>query len=104
MGILKAKKAAAEASMANKRRSVQTDFANLKPLKAGGTVGFTSFRDNGAGGGRNGKDDDDMSDEDDEKLKVEDVDGEDFKNKALSPEDAKKAGELTDGVKKIKVS
>ena len=28
-----------------KRRSVQTDFANLKPLKPGGALGFSKFRD-----------------------------------------------------------
>ena len=46
-----------------------------------------------------------MSDEDEDKDKdkFDDADAEDFKDKALSPEDAKKAGELTDGVKKIKV-
>jgi hypothetical protein len=106
MGILKNKKPTAEPASASKRRSVQTDFANLKPLKKEGTVGFTSFRDNNSAMGGNGKrkdDDDDMSDDDEEKPKFDTAEGEDFKDKSLSPEDAKKAGELTAGVQKIKV-
>ncbi len=114
MGILKPKKpAAAEVASTSKRRSVQTDFANLKPLQPGGTIGFTGVRDEASPSsrGRNGKSrsvDDMDSDEDEEdakanKDKLVDADGEDFKNQNLSPEDVKKQGELADGVKKIKV-
>lgn len=111
MGILKSKKPAAESAVAsnNKRRSVQTDFANLKPLKPGGTIGFTGVRDEASSGVRNGKkkDDDDMESDDEDESKIDKLaeadGGDEFKDKMLSPEDVAKQGELADGVKKIKV-
>ena len=104
MGILKQKEAAAVADAAkgtaSKRASVQAGIANLKPLKPGGARGFTGIRDGAVGA------DDDMDDEDDSPaIKVKDDDGnEDIKNSLLSPEDAKKQGEIADGVERIRVS
>ncbi len=114
MGILTSKPKANPTS--SKRRSTQLDFSNLAPLKPGGTVGFSSFRDqkpstgnksrkksNGSAPGVMMEDSDE--DEDDLEVvgKMEDVEEKDVKN-MLSPEDAKYSGELADGVGRIKVS
>ena len=114
MGILTSKSKANPTS--SKRRSTQLDFSNLAPLKPGGTVGFSSFRDqkpptgnksrkksNGSAPGAMMEDSDE--DEDDLEIvgKMEDVEEKDVKN-MLSPEDAKYSGELADGVGRIKVS
>ena len=117
MGILASPKPQEKpATTTAKRRSVQTDFANLKPLKPGGALGFSTFRDTESrstsyGNGKN-KDNkklggdamDSDEDEDDEVVgKLEDVDSNDFTNSTLSPDDARRQGELAEGVKKIKV-
>ena len=100
MGILKPKQSNATPG-ATKRRSVQLDFSNLAPLKPGGTVGFSAFRDND-GSTRQKKsrkksngsigameEDSDEDDEDTEIVgKMEDVDEKDVKA-ILNPEDAK---------------
>jgi hypothetical protein len=97
-----------------KRRSTQLDFSNLPPLKQGGTVGFTAFRDTDekpkARRKSNGNMADIMADdseeeEDDSEVtgKAEDLDEKDPKF-LLSPDDAKKQGELAEGVGRIKVS
>lgn len=98
-----------------KRRSVQTDFANLKPLKAGGALGFSNFRDMGnastpAGDAKEKpiKEDSDMDSDDDDNysskvVQQEDTESEDVSNTLLSPEDAKRQGELAEGVQKIRV-
>jgi hypothetical protein len=114
MGILSSKQKGNPTS--SKRRSTQLDFSNLAPLKPGGTVGFSSFRDNdpsrrnksrkksnGSTGGAMMEDSEE--DEDDVEIvgKMEDVDDKDVKT-LLSPEDAKYQGELADGVGRIKVS
>lgn len=116
MGILNAKPQKG-APTATKRRSAQLDFSNLAPLKPGGTVGFSSFREsdpsarrnksrkksNGStGGGAMAEDSDDDDDEAEIVGKMEDVDDGDVKT-LLSPEDAKFSGELADGVGRIKV-
>lgn len=100
-----------------KRRSTQLDFSNLAPLKQGGTVGFSSFRDNDPSAGRNKSRkksngslgasatvEDSDEDEDDANIvgKMEDIEDKDVKT-MLSPEDAKFSGELADGVGRIKV-
>ena len=109
MGILKTKKPATTPSStaATKRRSVPTDFANLKPLKPGGARGFTGLRDgNPSPHNRNGtlSPDDDMSDDEEREEKFVDADdGNDGKDEHLSPEEARKRGELADGVRKIRV-
>ena len=112
MGILSPKQAPPKAT--TKRRSAQLDFSNLAPLKPGGTVGFSSFRDNGpsskARKKTNGTSSTAMvedSDEDDDDIeivgKMEDVEDKDSKT-LLSPDDAKMSGEIADGVGRIKVS
>ncbi|RDA91259.1 hypothetical protein CP533_0658 [Ophiocordyceps camponoti-saundersi (nom. inval.)] len=98
-----------------KRRSGQLDFSNLAPLKAGGTVGFTAFRDRDsdivqrkkARKKSNGNiavdsDDDDEDDEDGSFLlgRMEDVDNPDGDGKATQ-DDSKFGGELADGVNRI---
>ncbi|MCJ1389171.1 hypothetical protein MMC18_002026 [Xylographa bjoerkii] len=113
MGILKSSKPEKPTSSTAKRRSVQTDFANLKPLKPGGALGFTTFRDasdprDKSASNKSMKDDEMESDEDEEVkveafIKSEEVEGDDFRNSLLSPEDAKRQGELSEGVKKIKL-
>lgn len=94
-----------------KRRSIQTDLANLKPLKAGGVFGFSKFRDNTSRStsdskGKSLKEDSDMdSDEEDrvsKTIKLEEADSQDSLQ-MLSPEDAKRQGELAEGVQKIRV-
>jgi hypothetical protein len=113
MGILAPKQQKGPPS-ATKRRSAQLDFSNLAPLKPGGTVGFSSFRDSEPGNkarkksnGTSGEAMVEDSDEDDEDAeivgKMEDVDDKDVKT-MLSPEDAKYTGEIADGVGRIKVS
>lgn len=116
MGILQPKPAKG-AVAPTKRRSTQLDFSNLAPLKQGGTVGFSSFRDNepstrrnknrkksnGSVGASGTMEDSDEDDEDVEIVgKMEDVEDKDVKS-MLSPEDAKFTGELADGVNRIKV-
>ncbi|MCJ1317119.1 hypothetical protein MMC15_002441 [Xylographa vitiligo] len=113
MGILRSSKPEKPASSTAKRRSVQTDFANLKPLKPGGALGFTTFRDasdpRDKSAAKKSMNDDEMESDDDEVvkeegiIKTEEVDGDDFRNSLLSPEDAKRQGELSEGVKKIKL-
>lgn len=96
-----------------KRRSGQLDFSNLGPLKAGGTVGFSAFRDQATEASRrrkarkksNGNIADD-SDDDDDSDGMADMDQGDDKeeDRKLGPEDAKSQGELADGVNRIHVS
>lgn len=96
-----------------KRRSVQTDFANIKPLKPGGALGFSKFRDSGHrsmlgdGHDKSLKEDSDMdSDEYEDRngkaIKQEDAESQDS-NSMLSPEDVKRQGELAEGLQKIRV-
>ena len=119
MGILPSPKPQEKSTTTtSKRRSVQTDFASLAPLKPGGVLGFSTFRDNdprfpgiSASNAKSGKtgtngamDSDDDDDDDDEVAgKLEDVDVKEKDTGLLSPEDAKRQGELADGVRKIKV-
>jgi hypothetical protein len=115
MGIL-ASKQSKNVAGGTKRRSTQLDFSNLAPLKPGGTVGFSTFRDTDPTSRRNKarkksngdvgamEEDSDEDDEDPEIVgKMEDVEDKDVKS-LLSPEDVKFQGELADGVGRIKVS
>lgn len=115
MGILKSKQQKGTTGP-TKRRSTQLDFSNLGPLKPGGTVGFSSFRDNDGSNNRNksrkkssgsigAMEEDSDEDDDDAEIvgKMDDVDDKDVKT-LLSPEDAKYTGELADGVGRIKAS
>jgi hypothetical protein len=106
MGILKAKSQEKEGAV--KRRSLQPDFANLAPLKPGGTIGFLNFRDTDEGMSRTkskkgSESDMDSEDEDDPVVgKAEDEEGKDIQAH-LSPDDIRRQGELAEGVRKIKV-
>lgn len=115
MGILKSKQQKGPTGP-TKRRSAQLDFSNLAPLKPGGTVGFSSFRDNDgstrrskarkkSNGSIGAMEEDSEDDDEDAEIvgKMEDVEDKDVKT-LLSPEDAKFSGELADGVGRIKVS
>ncbi|GFP54732.1 hypothetical protein TASIC1_0004035600 [Trichoderma asperellum] len=93
------------------RGESQIDFSNLGPLKAGGTVGFSAFRDQEAEEARRRKarkksngnvaDDSDDDDDDNELIgKMEEVADKETSSK-LAPEDAKFQGELADGVNRI---
>lgn len=97
-----------------KRRSGQLDFSSLGPLKTGGTVGFTAFRDQDADVVRrrkarkksNGHIADDSEDDDDEGEivgRMEDLDDK-IEDGTLIEDDAKFGGELVDGVNRIRVS
>ena len=101
-----------------KRRSLQADFANLKPLNPNGLKGFSTFRDpneksdpNGASANKGDKkrqndvdsDDDEVDPKNEVLIKTEGDDMQDA-NDMLSPEDAKRQAELAQGVQKIRVS
>lgn len=121
MGILEPKQQKGQTAGSTKRRSTQLDFSNLAPLKSGGTVGFSAFRDNDPAAAKSKKvkktngsapakgamvEDSDEDDDDVDaaaKMKMDDVDDKPVKTN-LSPEDAKFSGELADGVGRIKVS
>jgi hypothetical protein len=109
MGILKDPKTQ-ETPASVKRRSLQTDFSSLGPLKPGGTVGFLNFRDNSEKDkkkkNKSGAEDDMDSEDDDDDSILGKADDEEAKedNQDLTPEDIKRQGELAEGVRKIKVS
>lgn len=111
MGILSNSKAQEKETPASaKRRSTQTDFSKLGPLKPGGAVGFVGFRDADQKAskirkGSKGIESDMESDDDDEDPILGKVEGEESKdgNTHLSPDDLKRQGELAEGVRKIKV-
>ncbi|KAI9151672.1 Septation protein imp2 [Paramyrothecium foliicola] len=96
---------------AAKRRSGQLDFSNLGPLKAGGTVGFSAFRDQDSEAIRRRKarkksngniaDDSDEDDDDSEALdKMEELYDKDD-GKRSGGDDAPLQGELAEGVDRI---
>lgn len=116
MGILPSPKSHDKLiSSSAKRRSVVTDFATLKPLKPGGVLGFSSFRDTndrstslGTAKEKSSKDDSDMDSDEDEagkgkSVKQEDAEVQELVMSAMSPDDAKRQGELAEGVQKIRV-
>lgn len=84
-------------------------------MSPGGALGFSRFRDSqprSSSGGTNGaikKDPEDMDSDEDEvpndskAVKEEDVDVQDVSKAALSPEDIRRQGEISEGVQKIKV-
>lgn len=105
MGILKDPKA--QDTPASKRKSSQADFANLGPLKPGGTVGFLNFRDQQSSRrGRKGGGDMDSDDDDTDNPILGKADDEEDKDidESLSPDDIRRQGELEEGVRKIRVS
>ena len=111
MGILPTPDAAAKSTAPPaKRKSQQIDFSKLAPLKSGGTVGFSTFRDHTLSPNRYNRkksstadsdDDDDDDDKSDLSGKLDETDPKTDKD-LLSPEDAKRQGELAEGLRKIK--
>lgn len=96
----------------SRRKSSGPDFSKLGPLKTAGTVGFSGYRDASNTKRRNSRPkdsdamDSDADDEDDER-RTDGIDEGDIKHESgglLSPEDAKRQGEISEGVQKIKVS
>jgi hypothetical protein len=116
MGILDPTKQSKPTGISTRRRSAQLDFSNLPPLKSGGTVGFSAFRDNeftskknklrkrSNGGVGDVMAEDSEEDDDDVEIvgKMDEIDDKDVKT-MLSPEDARYQGELAEGVGRIKV-
>ncbi|KAK4493873.1 hypothetical protein PRZ48_015058 [Zasmidium cellare] len=95
-----------------KRKSSGPDFSKFGPLKSTGTVGFSGYRDPSNAKRKNkskdrGDDamDSDADDEDEDRLpEAADVDiKQENGNSLLSPEDAKRTGEISEGVQKIKL-
>lgn len=119
IGVLSSSKTTQATPSSAKRRSGQLDFSNLGPLKSTGTVGFSSFRDQGAEATRRRKarkksvgnvsgalNDDSDDEEDNDSVvmgKMDEVDEKDF-GATLAPEDLRFQGELADGVNRIHVS
>ncbi len=110
MGIIESP-AEEKAPMSTKRKASGPDFSKLGPLKSTGTKGFSGYRD-----GNNGKQkekkrdtdamDSDADDEDDERMPngKDEAETKQDNGTLLSPEDARRQGELAEGVQKIKVS
>ncbi|KAI9805598.1 MAG: hypothetical protein M1825_000849 [Sarcosagium campestre] len=122
MGILPPSKVQEKTTAtSNKRRSVPTDYSKLGPLKTGGTVGFSAFRDGDVKSPKLGsksrtkqpskpsdsdeEDDDDTVNDDADDLigKIEDVDPKDEDKSSLTVEDAERQGELAEGLRQIKL-
>lgn len=115
VGVMQSSKNVPTTPGSAKRRSGQLDFSNLGPLKQGGTVGFSAFRDkdsetatrrNKARKKSNGAIMEDSDDDDDDEgggiTKMEDVDDK-LDPKKLKPDDAQFSGELADGVNRIRL-
>ena len=113
MGIVPApSKVQDTASVPNRtRKSMDANFAKLKPL--GGSSGlktFTEMRDpservNGDNTDKKSKKRRDVDSDDDlEEVKTEEGEASKDTNAMLSPEDARRQGELAEGVQKIRVS
>ncbi|KAK7414485.1 hypothetical protein QQX98_006671 [Neonectria punicea] len=112
IGVLQSSKNSQATPGSAKRRSGQLDFSNLNPLKAGGTVGFSTFRDQSSEAARRRKarkksngniaedSDDDDDDDSDALVKMEEPDDKDVDGK-IAPEDIQFQGELADGVNRI---
>jgi len=107
MGMLETNKTQTSPTATIKRKS--TDFTKLGSLNKFGTVGFSTYRETATPRKKTAKnkDDDDAMDSDpddnDDRLS-KDADGNDAQNDSLlTPEDARKQGELAEGVRKIKV-
>lgn len=111
MGILEAPKTE-KTPTSVKRRSGIHDLPSLGPLKKEGTVGFLNYRDTDTtpsrrrGKPRSKKNADDMeSDSDDDTdvvSKMDDIDESRDPN-LLSAEDAERAGQVSEGIRKMKV-
>ncbi|KAF4595553.1 Beta-lactamase-type transpeptidase fold domain containing protein [Ophiocordyceps camponoti-floridani] len=114
IGVMQSSRNAVAAPGSTKRRSGQLDFSSIGPLKAGGTVGFTTFRDRDSdlvqrkkarkkSNGNMAADSDDDDDDDDHGHmlnRMDDVDTPDGEGK-VTQDDGKFGGELADGVNRI---
>jgi hypothetical protein len=114
MGVLPSANKTPTTSTSAKRTSAQLDFSNLGPLKTGGTVGFSTFRDRDTESARRRKarkktntgspeaamDEDSDDDDDSEGVvgKMEDIDDKNVKMD-LGPDDSR----LAAGVDRIRV-
>lgn len=93
-----------------KKKSSGPDFSKLGPLKSFGTVGFSGYRDAAARPKSKKGDEDAMDSDNDDEDRARGVVGDDDvevkqeNGKLLNPEDAKRTGELAEGVQKIKVN
>ncbi|KAL8862047.1 MAG: hypothetical protein Q9178_001502 [Gyalolechia marmorata] len=117
MGILQSSNAPVKTpEVTAKRKSLQDAFAGLKPLKPGGTLGFSGFRDpttepaskRNAKGNAHNVDSDMDSDEDEDvgrKTPARNDNGEskELSRTTLSPEDARRQDEVAEGVQKIRL-
>lgn len=99
--------------VSTKRKSSGPDFSKLGPLNKFGTVGFSGYRDNngskkkakGKVANEDAMDSDAEDNEDGPSMEQdEETDGKQENGKMLSPEDARRQGEIAEGVQKIKVS
>ncbi|KAI4109409.1 MAG: hypothetical protein L6R37_000566 [Teloschistes peruensis] len=101
-----------------KRKSIQDSLAGLKPLKPGGTMGFSGFRDPSGQSASSSKSkakglkaDSDMDSDEEEvedvggktPVRNEDNEAKDSTNMTLSLEDAQRQDEVAEGVKKIRL-
>ena len=117
MNILPTKpKATPKTPVSNgKRRSIQDDFSKFKPLNSDSLKKFSTMRDsneiNGEPVNKSGRknrhpstddSDEDLDAEDTVVIKAEHANERDI-DAMLSPEDAKRQGELAEGVQKIRV-
>ena len=118
MGILPSPSTTQSTPLTTKRKSNQLDFSNLTPLSSSskGVKNFAGYRDPAAPspsarrklfGKQKETDamDSDAEDEEDspKRIKQEDDDDADVKPALLTAEDAARTGELTEGVRKIKL-
>ncbi|KAI1617137.1 hypothetical protein EDD36DRAFT_154606 [Exophiala viscosa] len=111
MGILPSTKTE-KAVPAAKRRSIALDLPKLGPLKKEGTAGFSNFREGETrrpSKTKRGSDDEMESDDEDDGQgiigKMEDINDADAKRDSdlLSPEDAERAGQVAEGIRKMKL-
>ncbi|KAL2370439.1 hypothetical protein BDBG_06251 [Blastomyces gilchristii SLH14081] len=121
MGILEPKSRDQDNKSSSTRRiSLQSDLANLAPLKPGGAPGLSKFRDHnnadqGLGksrkkpkrGSESDMDDSDYDDDDNGPSsilhKAEEEGDKDVSPSLLSPDDIRRQGELAEGVRQIKL-
>ncbi|KAK3044761.1 hypothetical protein LTS18_000429, partial [Coniosporium uncinatum] len=117
MGILQAPSPEPQAPTTARRKSRQIDFSSLKPLESQGAKGiknFAGYRDPAASTPVRRKSkqkdedamDSDADDEDETNVSKEVEDDVDIKQEdpnLLSPDDARRQGELAEGVRKIKL-
>ena len=118
MGILpSAPKTTPKTPLTNgKRRSIQDDFPKFKPLSSNGLKSFSTMRDPNEMNGESKTDksgkrrqpeidsDDELDTNDDVVIKAEKAEDNEVNATHLSTDDARRQGELADGVQKIRVS